>query len=602
MSQTLGHSMNAILGTTKSKELQHFLREQIKQGVYKPADKIPSIRAFAQKYALNKTTVNLAIANLAAEGLLVSQVGKGTLVVKPNKPNSPKIIGYIFDSGISPEYPSIALHIKHLTKTFAENHYSLVADEYPAVGGMCENPDFQEKIRNHFFSGVIAYTSVSLEDIVFLKKHHVPLVIVGEESNDEHTASVCADMFEAGMSLTNHLVKLGHKKIALLTGPAGNKAGELMELGCRAVMVKHDLAYSAEYVMAGPWGEDGGGILAGQIVSLKERPTAIITAEEIMALGVMKKLLALGYRIPEDFSVAGLADRLPVSAYPVPLTVSDTDEQSQIIKAAELLAELMRKNNPNMKIKLCPKLIVRQSCGGAQRPRQSPTPLAGEANACRTRAAFTLIEILVVIAIIGILAALLSPGLKSARDSGRSIACINNLKQIGVAFQLYSNDNGDFLPLGYYFKENPSNPVGWGWQITVGKYLQKTDTPYTQAKIFIDPSISPVPEIYDWSGPWIGYYAVNFEMLERRGNYSNPIQSYPPSEWPHRSLFNRPSEMMLVEDASNFYTSPPDYGYGDSHVFRHKGGLNVLYLDGHCGYVSGPQYPFSRYNVFWSGN
>lgn len=359
--------MITILGITKSKEFSNFLREQINHGSYKSGDKIPSVRAFAEKYALNKTTVNVAIANLAAEGFLVSRAGKGTFVVKPRKQKLTNIIGYIFDSGVSREYPSIAFHIKHLAKKIAENHYSLVADEYPIIGGMCENADFQEKIRNHFFSGLIAYTSVSLEDIVFLKKHHVPLVIVGEESNDEHTASVCADIFEAGMSLTDHLVKLGHRKIALLTGPAGNKTGELLELGYRAVMAKHDLTYPAEYVMAGPWGDESGGILAGQIVSLKEKPTAIITAEEIMALGVMKRLLALGHHIPEDFAVGGMGDRLPVSAYPVPLTVSDTDEQAQILKAADLLADLMRKNNldiKDIKIKLKPKLIIRQSCGG----------------------------------------------------------------------------------------------------------------------------------------------------------------------------------------------------------------------------------------------
>ncbi|MBI4024997.1 MAG: substrate-binding domain-containing protein [Verrucomicrobia bacterium] len=558
--------MNAILGATKSKEFQHFLREQIQQGVYKPSDKIPSIRAFAQKYALNKTTVNLAIANLAAEGLLVSQVGKGTLVVKPNKPNVPNIIGYIFDSGISPEYPSIALHIKHLTKTFAENHCSLVANEYPAAGGMCENPDFQEKIRNHFFSGLIAYTSVSLEDIVFLKKYHVPLVIVGEESNDEQTASVCADMFEAGMSLTNHLVKLGHTQIALLTGPAGNKTGELMELGYRAVMAKHDLTYPSEYVMASPWGEDGGGILAGQILGLKERPTAIITAEEIMALGVMKKLLASGHRIPEDFAVAGVADRLPVSAYPVPLTVSDTDERSQIIKAADLLFDLIRKNKPDIKIRLRPQLIIRQSCGATQLPRQTPTPLASEANVCRTPAAFTLVELLVVIAIISVLAALLSPALKGARDSAHAAKCASNFHQIGVAMTMYLDDNsGRFFAAnagGYawyqreepgvsdftsYLKMPPWN-FGNGWK--PGSVL---DCPTRK-----DSAIIPIENN-------LVEYAYNNQYV-RDGKNSGDLRN--------------PEGKIIFAEAS-FYKISVDYLWFNYILNPHRNGENVLFLDGH---------------------
>jgi prepilin-type N-terminal cleavage/methylation domain-containing protein/prepilin-type processing-associated H-X9-DG protein len=74
--------------------------------------------------------------------------------------------------------------------------------------------------------------------------------------------------------------------------------------------------------------------------------------------------------------------------------------------------------------------------------------------------AFTLIELIIVIAIIGILAALLLPAISRTKEAGRSAVCLNNLHQIGLGLQIYVQDNQNLLPTMYDRATNSAPPAG----------------------------------------------------------------------------------------------------------------------------------------------
>ena len=95
----------------------------------------------------------------------------------------------------------------------------------------------------------------------------------------------------------------------------------------------------------------------------------------------------------------------------------------------------------------------------------------------RRRSAFTLVELLVVIAVVGILVALLLPAVQAARESARRIQCVNNLKQIGIACQNYHEAIRSFPPgycaAGPYVDGATDTTPGWGWTALILPYMEQ---------------------------------------------------------------------------------------------------------------------------------
>ena len=163
--------------------------------------------------------------------------------------------------------------------------------------------------------------------------------------------------------MVEHLAELGHRRIAHLAGPQELSTGAVRQRAFREAMRARKLdADEQRLVAAKAYSIAEGARLAEQLLRATPPPTAILTANDLLALGVYEAAAALGLAIPADLSVTGFNDMPFVDRLTPPLTTIRIQHYEMGAEAARLLLQrLERPEAPAMSVQLGVQLVVRGS-------------------------------------------------------------------------------------------------------------------------------------------------------------------------------------------------------------------------------------------------
>ncbi|MEV8435751.1 substrate-binding domain-containing protein [Actinosynnema sp. NPDC051121] len=213
--------------------------------------------------------------------------------------------------------------------------------------------------------GVVAvHLGFATEQLGLLATSGIPLVALDPTGEPEHAVpSVGATNWSGGIAAARHVLSLGHRRVAVIAGPAERMCARARLGGIRAAMDEHGVPLDERLVRIGQWfAFEEGFTHARELLRLPDPPTAVLCGNDLQALGVYEAARQAGLRIPEDLSVVGFDDIPAVRWCGPPLTTVRQPMVEMGAAAAELVLTLAAGRVPTQpRVELPTTLIVRDS-------------------------------------------------------------------------------------------------------------------------------------------------------------------------------------------------------------------------------------------------
>lgn len=234
-----------------------------------------------------------------------------------------------------------------------------------------EDKDIEEEYTSFLLqkqiSGlVIATSGGNAEFYKQYKRAGIPVVFIDNfpkiEANYDY---VVIDNMKASYELTNHLIKLGHHKIALINGSLGESTAKERLKGWEKALIDYNIPVREKWIGSGSFKQESGYRIMQGFLKQAEIPTAVFAANNFLAYGAMHAILEAGLKIPDDIAVVCF-DAVDFTGLVKPQITSIIQPAEEIGRiAGEIIMGKIQNKNARLyeKVVLEPQLVIKESCG-----------------------------------------------------------------------------------------------------------------------------------------------------------------------------------------------------------------------------------------------
>jgi len=224
---------------------------------------------------------------------------------------------------------------------------------------------YRRVLHSGYIDGVIVASSPEDDPLIpRLKEDGIPFVSIGRRSDDSvHYVDV--DNVGGARMATEHLIRLGHRRIATITGPLDTTAGQDRLRGYKKALEARRIPIEEKLIVEGDFTEGSGRAAAQELLS--RDPSAVFAASDMMALGALKTARVAGFQVPQDVALVGFDDVPAASVIEPALTTVRQPIERLGSMAVEVLLSILESgqddSSPIHRVVLPTELVVRESCG-----------------------------------------------------------------------------------------------------------------------------------------------------------------------------------------------------------------------------------------------